>query len=397
MKKIKELFADVKESNKNNFTTTAVFCVLIAGLTVASMVNPVKTYSASEKRELAQKPEFTFDALFNGSYTADYEEFITDQFVFRDSWITIKNYAERTLGKTDSADKKDDKGNTIKGIYFAKDGYLIEKHTLNNEQLDKNLGFLKNFLNRYSDNYNVRVLIAPTASLALSDKLPLFAPIWDQDAMLDRVAELGNFVDCRDVLKEHSDEYIYYRTDHHWTTLGAYYAYTELCASLGIEPYDYEYFDKRVLSDKFLGTLSSKVNMKTSYDELYTLDSNTTLSVSYPLSNRVTDTLYEEKYLTGSDKYSTFLDGNQPMVEITTSVKNGKTLLLIKDSYSHCMVPMLTAHYEKIVLLDMRSYTRGIYPYLTSLEAENQKVDDIVILYNAENFSEDRNIYGLMK
>ena len=293
----------------------------------------------------------------------------------------------------------DEEGNVIPGVYFGKDGYLIEKHTLNNDQLETNLGHIETFLKKYSDKFSVRVLIAPTASLTLSDKLPLFAPVWDQDAMLDRVAELGSFVDCRDVLAEHKDEYIYYRADHHWTTLGAYYAYTELCTSLGIEPYAYEEFNKCVLSDKFVGTLAAKVNMKTENDELFTLERDVSVTVSYPLSpgKETTNTLYEEKHLSTSDKYSTFLDGNQPMVDITTSTKNGKTLLLIKDSYSHCMVPMLTSHYERIILIDLRSYGQSFPDSVSMLLKTNESIDDIVILYNAENFSEDRNIYRITR
>ncbi len=387
-KKIKSIIASIKQSNKNNLITTLIFCVLILALSIASIVNPVKLYSETEKRNLAQKPTFTFDALFDGSYTADYEEFITDQFVARDAWISLKTLAERTLGKKDSG-----------GVYFGKDGYLIEKHEVNSEQLEKNIGFIEEFLEKYSDEYNVKVLIAPTASLTLSDKLPAFAPVWDQDGLLDRLSELGNFVDCRDVLNEHKNEYIYYRTDHHWTTLGAYYAYTELCTSLGIEPYALEDFNKRALSDEFIGTLVSKVNIKTDYDELFTLEPHDlTVSVKYNMDpSTLTDTMYEESYLAKQDKYSVFFNGNQPIVEITTSTKNGKTLLLVKDSYSHCVVPMLSAHYENIILMDMRAYTGGVSALLSTLGAQNISVDDIVVFYNAENFTEDRNLYGLVK
>ncbi len=382
----------------SNIITSVTFCLLVAVLTVASMVNPVKQYSETENRSLAQMPEFSWESLFHNSvimknptdteksYTQKYEDFVTDQFVARDAWITLKTQAELLLGKKDSG-----------GVYFGKDGYLIEKHELDSAQLEKNIGFLETFLKTNSANYNIKVLIAPTASLVLSDKLPAFAPVWDQNAMLDRIAELGNFVDCRDVLMEHSDEYVYYRTDHHWTTLGAYYAYTELCTSLGIEPYAYEDFNKRVLSDSFLGTLAAKVNTDSTPDELFTLEpEGVTVSVNYNNGLKITDTLYEESYLAKRDKYSAFLDGNQPIVDITTSTKNGKTLLLVKDSYSHCVVPMLTAHYERIMLIDFRSAPRGIMYYAQMLEMQGESVDDIVVFYNAENFTKDRYIFKLI-
>ncbi len=369
----------------SNIVTSAVFCLVIAALTVASMVNPVREFSATENRNLAQIPEFSLEALFaekdDDKFTLKYEEFITDQFVARDAWITLKTYAERVLGKKES-----------NGVYFGSDGYLIEKHEVPTEQLEKNIEFLKSFLEKTKD-YNTHVLVAPTASLILADKLPAYAPVWDQSALLDRVEALGNFVDCRDVLTMHKDEQIYYHADHHWTTLGAYYAYTELCTSLGIEPYALTDFNKRVLASDFQGTLANKVNMDTTPDEIFTLEPDgVTVTVRYNGGQKVTDTLYEESYLSGRDKYSAFLDGNQPLVDVETSVKNGKTLLLVKDSYSHCMVPMLTAHYERIVLMDLRHLNIGVMSYVAQLEAEGTLVDDIVILYNAENFTEDRNM-----
>ncbi len=368
----------------SNIVTSVVFCVLIAALTVASMVNPVREFSATENRNLAQMPEFSFDALFSDDddkkFTLLYEEFITDQFVARDAWITLKTYAERVLGKKES-----------NGVYFGSDGYLIEKHEVPTDQLEKNIEFLKSFLEKTKD-YNTHVLIAPTASLILADKLPAYAPVWDQSALLDRLEALGSFVDCRDVLTEHKDEQIYYHADHHWTTLGAYLAYTELCKSLDIEPYAFEDFERRVLANDFAGTLANKVNMKTELDEIFTLEPDVSLNVSYNGGQKVTDTLYEESYLEGRDKYSTFLDGNQPLVDIKTSVENGKTLLLVKDSYSHCMVPMLTAHYERIILMDMRHLNIGVMSYIAQLESEGVTLDDIVVLYNAENFTEDRNM-----
>ncbi len=369
----------------SNIVTTVVFCTVILALTVASMVNPVREFSATENRNLAQMPEFSLEALFadkdDDKFTLKYEEFITDQFVARDAWITLKTYAERLLGKKES-----------NGVYFGSDGYLIEKHDVVSEQLEKNIAYLKAFLEGTKD-YNTRVLIAPTASLILSDKLPAYAPVWDQSALLDRLEALGNFVDCRDVLTEHSSEQIYYHADHHWTTLGAYYAYTELCTSLGIEPYALEDFKVRVLANDFQGTLANKVNMNTTLDEIFTLEPDgVTVTVRYNGGQKISDTLYEESYLSGRDKYSAFLDGNQPLVDVETSVKNGKTLLLVKDSYSHCMVPMLTAHYERIVLMDLRHLNIGVMSYVAQLEAEGTLVDDIVILYNAENFTEDRNM-----
>ncbi len=379
---------------RNSIITTVVFCALIGTLTVASMVNPVREFSETENRTLAQKPKFSFAALFTekdeDKYTLKYEEFITDQFVARDSWITVKNYAELALGKKDSG-----------GVYFADDGYLIEKHEYEKEQLEANIGYVGVLLENTRDKYNVRVLIAPTASLVLSDKLPTFAPVWNQAALLDKMDELGNFVDVRDAFSSYLEttetpEQLYYRTDHHWTTLGAYYAYVELCTSLGFEATKYEDFTKTVLSDEFYGTLASKVNIKTEPDVLYTLDSDFSLTVNYNNGEKIADTIYELSHLETKSKYSVFLNENQPMVEINTENKNGRTLLLIKDSYAHCMVPMLASNYENILILDLRGAKGGIVSnFIPMFEEKGYSIDDIVVLYNAENFTEDKNMAWL--
>ncbi len=382
---------------RNNIITTVVFLVLVGALTVASMVNPVREYSETENRTLAKLPEFSFKALFSENddekYTLKYEEFITDQFVFRDAWIAVKNYAELALGKKDSG-----------GVYFGNDGYLIEKHELDKKQLEANIGFVKAFLENTQDRYNVRVLIAPTASLMLSDKLPAFAPVWDQVAVLDRLAELDGFVDVRDIMGKHlldtnatDPSQLYYRTDHHWTTLGAYYAYVQLCDSLGIEHTPLDKLTKKLLSDEFYGTLASKVNIKTEPDELYALETDLKLKVVYNGDpSTETDTLYEMRHLDTRSKYSVFLNENQPMVEINTENKNGRTLLLIKDSYAHCMVPMLVNNYENILILDLRGAKGGILSnFIPMFEDKGYSIDDIVVLYNAENFTEDKNLAWL--
>jgi len=303
-----------KNFKLSDIITAVVFCILIAVITVASMVNPVKEYSVKEKRDLAQMPKFTLSALFDGSFTRDYESYITDQFVARDTWVSIKNKSEMALGKKDSD-----------GVYFGKDDYLIGKHEFTAEQLEKNIGYLEKFLKNTNGKYNVHTLIAPTASLILEDKLPAFATVWDQDALLDRLSALDGFVDVRDVLKEHADEEIYYRTDHHWTTLGSYYAYTKLCEELGIEPLKLEDFTRKDITDNFHGTLANKVNIDLPYDTVYALETDLEYSVTYNMNQSTkTDTIYEMSHLNMGNGYSVFLNENQSIVEINTENKNGK-------------------------------------------------------------------------
>ena len=369
---------------KTNKITTIVFCALIGSLTVASMVNPVKQSSETENRQLAQMPEISFQTIFDGSFETGYETFITDQFVGRDRWIAVKTDVERLLGKRES-----------NGVYFADDHYYIENVSPDTEVSERNIEYLSKFVENMKDTHNVRVLIAPTALSVMADKLPKNAPVWDEDGYIDRLKAASDrrFVDVRDILLSHEDDYVYYRTDHHWTTYGAYLAYASLMDSLGYEPLTEDEITRTTLSDKFYGTIIAKVGLSDTHDTLEKFESKTQPDVrlTYNLGEKETDTLYADEKLGTRDKYGVFLGGNDAVVDITTSVKNGKTLLLVKDSYSHCMLPLLVNHYERVILLDLRSFNMGVGTFVDSyLAKQGVTVDDIVVLYNASGFADDR-------
>ncbi|MBQ7821460.1 MAG: hypothetical protein IJ391_04175 [Clostridia bacterium] len=376
---------------KANIIVCVFFLAVLAVLTVASMVNPVREYSESENRNLAQMPEFSLDAVFNGSFTKEYEEFVVDQFVWRDGWIQMKSGIERALGKTLS-----------NGVYFADDGYYIEHKSatdIDAELLEKNIGFLEGFVDGMSQTIkgNTVVSVAPTAAVVHKDKLPRLNDEFDWDGMLDDMAErLGeNFSDLREIMSEHKDEYIYYRTDHHWTTDGAYFAYTELIKKFGFEPLSAHEFDRVILSDDFYGTVIAKVNVPTDADTMvkYEPKKDLELKVNYNLGTKVTDTFYAEEKLETRDKYAYFLGGNDALVEIETGVDSGRTLMLAKDSYANCMIPFLACHFEKIYIVDLRYFNLGLVEYTKTLD----DVTDALVLYNASGFAADRYLFKLAR
>ncbi len=376
---------------KSNITVIALFLVSLALITVASIFNPVSQYSESENRTLAQMPEISGESILDGSFTKGYEEFVVDQFVWRDGWIKIKSGIERALGKTLS-----------NGVYFADDGYYIEHKSdsdIDSELLEKNIGFLEGYVEAMSEviDGNVVVSIAPSAALIHRDKLPLFNDEFDWDAMIDSIAEKtsDSFIDLRDKLFAHRDEYIYYRTDHHWTTDGAYLAYTELIKKFGFEPYAPEDFDKVVLSKDFYGTVIAKVNIPTQADTMvkYVPKFENRLEVIYNLGEKKSDTLYADEKLETRDKYAYFLGGNDALVEINTSVDNDRVLIMAKDSYANCLIPFLTCHFEKIYVLDMRYFNLGMVEYAKMLG----DVTDSLVLYNTSGFAADRYVFKLAR
>ena len=374
---------------KAKIVICAFFLVLLAALTVASMVNPVRESSESENRPLAQMPEFSFDSLFEGSFTKEYEDFVTDQFVWRDAWINIKSRVERIIGKTSS-----------NGVYFGKDGYFIERVTdgdIDKEQLEKNISQLEKFLENISaqiDNKPV-ISIAPVAAMILEDKLPWLADEYDWDTLFDGLGEKfgDSFVDLRATLRANKDEYIYYRTDHHWTTDGAYLAYCEIIKSFGFEPLSKEEFDRVEVSDAFLGTVIAKLNIKSDTDTIVKYDSEETGKVTLNYNNgaSVTDSFYNEDKLLTRDKYAYFLGDNTALIEVETEVDNDRVLVLAKDSYANCMLPMLACHFEKIYVIDLRYFNLGLVSYVKEIG----DVTDALVLYNVSGFSSAKELVKL--
>ena len=196
--------------------TVALFALILLVFTVVDIAEADRLFSQTENRILAQRPKWSLDNILDGSYEKEYETYATDQFVSRDTWVMLKTRMDILLQKK-----------VIKGVYLAADGYLIERHLpeeYSGELIDERLDQLRQLTERYPQTL---VMLAPTADNILAEKLPQYAVSFDQSRLLERVkGEIGeeHVIDLFPTLREHREEYIYYRTDHHWTTLGAYYA-----------------------------------------------------------------------------------------------------------------------------------------------------------------------------
>lgn len=229
------------------------FALFIGLFTVYDLTQTNREYSELENRYLAQKPEFTFRAFLSNEWTQDYEEYINDQFVRRDDWITIKSLAETALLKIEN-----------NGIAYGQDGYLFEKfRSISGSQFQRNLDYIRQFVQKYSGK-NITLAVIPNAYTILPEKLPVGLENVDQGSTITQLTDWVNglnatvqAVDFTEALKGHSSEYIYYRTDHHWTTLGAYYGYEAYCKEAGLTPVALESLTHHRV-EGFYGTLYSK-------------------------------------------------------------------------------------------------------------------------------------------
>lgn len=368
----------------NAKVSVIVFSALLGSLSVLNIITPTRTFSENENRYLQELPTFSLESLVDGDFTADFDRYVTDQFFFRDGWVGLKALSELALHKQSS-----------NGIYFAQDHYLIEMFdTVDREQYEKNLEFVGDFSRRVQGGLGVRVntMLVPSASMILSDKLPSHAPEVPQGELLAQAAqEIPGFVDISSKLSAHADEYIYYRTDHHWTSLGAAYAYEEYRRQIG-EPVSSDY-RQEVLSDSFYGTTYSKASLYTAQPDTITAwipDPAVAVTVDYNDGKPAKDSVYERSYLNVKDKYSVFLNANQPITNIKTDRTNGRKLLLVKDSYANTLVQMALPDYEEIVVVDLRYYKLPLYDYI-----EGNAVTDVLLLYSMKGFPSDTNLFYL--
>lgn len=374
----------METSKRYSKAAAILFLVLVFGFTGVTFVYPERTFSENENRVLATMPEFSIEKLFNGKFMSEYETYITDQFFLRDSWIKLKVFSEMALNKQD-----------INGVYLGKDGYLVERHEdskIDIEMLQKSIDRLVEFTQKYEKQFgkeHVKVMLVPTASEILTEKLPSFASGFDQNGMIDtiygRLPE-GTAVDVRDILKQHADEYIYYKTDHHWTTLGAFYAYQAWAEAMGLPVPKLEDVKQTVVTEDFLGTVHSKLNVQLSNDQMHKFElPNTPSNIKVTVDMAETfDSMYVEEYLEMKDKYSYYLDGNHGLTEISSNSEGEGTLLIIKDSYAHCFAPMTVGNYEKVYLVDFRYFNMPISQFI-----KQYRVTDILVLYNAITFATD--------
>lgn len=359
----------------------AVFFLMIMAGMAAGVLQKDKTYSSAENRMLQLFPKFTIKRVLNGKFQKKYEVYLSDQFPGRDSWVKLQTTAERAFGKNES-----------NGVYFGKDGYLLEKYTekdIDNKIANKNINVLGKFVKEALKVSDVKVMMVPSKTFTLDSYLPAFAETYNENIFYNKLENKlpdNVIIDIYSILNRHTNENIFYRTDHHWTTLGAWYgysAYNKACGKDGSIAGPKKKFKN--VSESFLGTTFSKVNIYSQKDEINIYEPENKMEVIYNLGEKTEDTFYQTKFLKKKDKYSVFFGGNQAVIEISGGVKNNKTLLLIKDSFANCMVPFLAEDYEKVVVADMRHLNIGMTMLL-----KKYKPADVLVLYNTIQFMQDR-------
>ena len=364
-----------------------IFILTLFLFLIINVIVPDREKSVQENRMLATKPKFRLSSLISGDYDEKFEAYMDDQFVGRDMWRKLKVTVDRIGGSR-----------LENGVYIGTNGQLLEQIEVADENhLAANIKAIKSF-SESQKKIPVRMMLVPDAANVLNHSLPALAKPEDQTQMFSMVRkDLGDSVEWIDVsteLNKHKTEKIYYKTDHHWTTLGAFYAFQAAAPSLGIEGDLSGKYVSHAVSNSFNGMLASKsgVNLgeKEQIDIYVPTEEDTDLIVDYVDEGKRSTSLYDSSKLKEKDQYTVFLGGNSSLLDIRTVSTSTKRLLLVKDSFANSFIPFLTPYYREIVVVDPRYYSGTINDLMDSY-----RISEVLFLYSGNTFFKDNNISGV--
>ncbi len=402
--------------------TMALFSMLVvtgvlAGGGLASLLLPKPTHSEIERRALATLPAFTWESFFSGEYLRGFEAYYADTFPTREGLISLAFGVQAAKGINRDASKLYDttqptiaplpqppappqadgntnqppappedpgQGYTSQGVFVYKD----RAFSLFGGNNAVGSYYAKTLSSYAAELPGVRCynLLAPTAGEFYFPKH--YASLWKGQA--ESIAYISSQlvgvtpVDAMSTLSAHTQEYIYFRTDHHWTGLGAYYAYTAFAKAAGFTPLKLEDFEHRTLPNEFLGTLynlTQDANLAANPDrvEYYIPPTAYTAQLIYkdaPYYPMAFASIWGEQ-ARPVNSYSVFLGGDYPLISITTRAGTGRRLLIVKESYGNALAPYMLPHYDEIYIVDQRYFQTSLYRLI-----EEKRITDILFVNN---------------
>ena len=364
-----------------------VFSILVILFTVIDIINSPNEFSELENRKLSQMPILSLKSYIDTSFSSDYEKYINDQFFLRDKWIDLKSRIEYLLGKRENND-----------IIFGKDNYLFKKFTtFNDEMLKNNLNSIITFTNNY--NKEVDFFIIPNSYAVYDELTPRYLPLVDQLSLINSINSYLslksndhiNTINVAEELLKNKDDYIYYKTDHHWTSYGAYLAYLTYMDYLGLEIVDINNLEKITINN-FLGTYYNRSKYFKADSDFITYYN--ILGLHIEIDGKEQLSLMDLDKFKGSDKYSAFLWGNNGLTKVIneniSEERKGSSILIFKDSYANSFIQFLSYNYEIIDIIDLRYFKESIRNFM-----KDKDYNEILIMYSFNNLSSDINIRRL--
>lgn len=404
---------DIPGANKLHTLNVVIFCCLLLLGAVASFAMKKSSVSLMENRKLAVMPKYTDSLFWSGRYFKQIEEYYADNFPLRDKWISFSDKFKNVLGFNSSEIKiydptndaeANEKTDTTKDITtqagpLPDDGATgeVKKRVFvfksrafemfgGGAAMGKAYADVINDYNRLlSPDIQVYNLIIPVAlEFELTEK---YASL--QKPNRPAIENVYNALDSNikkvwaiDEIRKHRGEYIYFNTDHHWTSLGAYYAYRAFCATAGLIPVSLDTVTSKT-KNAFLGSLyrlTKDPKLKENPDSVRYYLFKDSMNFYVGSVNKIGLWTKSKMYgegASGPNSYSVFLQGDLPIVKMETQHKNGRKIAIVKESYGNAFAPFLINNYEKVIVVDQRYYTGD---FITMLKAEG--INELLFINN---------------
>ncbi|MCR5087926.1 MAG: hypothetical protein K6C08_00250 [Oscillospiraceae bacterium] len=371
----------MKNKRVSDLVIACLFCGLLAAVLLAFLLLPERTFSEREKRWLAEKPEWKLSGILSGQFEEDAEAWAADHLPGRDFLVGLSAGTDRFMNLQ-----------VTKEIYVGKSGRLYERPSAYSaETIRRNMSILNTFAEAVGQP--VDLVLVPSAGFLMRDDITGLKDAYEDDRIIGEACALaGELVRPLELLPVFegfaAPEELYYRTDHHWTSLGAYLCFREYAAEKGracLRPEDYTLTKE----EGFYGSTYARAcfwNIPPESLELW--DSGGRYTVRFSDREKEYESVFFPEHLEEADKYPVFLDGNHPLVTIRNDSPDAEgKLLVIRDSYSNCLGCFLADAYESVTLADLRYYRQTL-----SVLCEEERYDDILFLYSVNNFMSDVNI-----
>ncbi len=376
-----------RERKKANRILGLVFVAILIFFFVANIIKRDRDTSDLENRSLAQRPAFTWQSVSSGTYMDRFESYVSDQFFARNVFREIDTGFSRFGGSREENDVLHGRKRQLMEDIAVPDADLLNSDVTG--------------INQYAQEFpdvSTHILLVPDAATILPDQVPMFATVADQKSLFQNLqTQLDEgivWMDALSSMENHTEEKLYYKTDNHWTTRGAYEVFLDTASDLGIEDPDAISYEERCVAYDFNGTLSSTSGFMPAYKEaidVFLPEEQTFYLVNYDEEATNTPSIYSTDALDTRDKYAVFMGGNHSLVTIDSAVDNDRVLLVVKDSFANCYIPFLIPYYSRIVVVDPR-YCVGTIEDVTYSYA----VTDTLFLYSGNTFFTDTNLKSFL-
>ena len=372
-----------KKKNKKTWRNTLIALLFSAAIFAAPalfFLQPKKDFSEREKRYLAEAPTLSLQSLLSGEFTEKLGRYVADHFPEREFFVGLNAYLDLYTGRQG-----------VKDYFLSEDGRLFARPVDDDlRTLDANLASINRFARDLAGteaDIPVTLMLVPSSGAVLLDEPPY--PDGEIIAYAYERAETGH-VDLLPAFRGSGDpDSLYYRTDHHWTSEGAFRAACAYRRALGLSVPTEESYTRQSYTPFYGSAYAGSGLWLTAPDSLELWYSGNVMQVSNETGQTNSSVFYLDR-LEEQDKYRVFLDGNHALVRIenlSRTDEEARSLLVVRDSFSNSLGCFLAGLYDKVILVDLRYYKLPLTDLLL-----DEDIDEVLIEYSVDNFLHDANL-----